>query len=57
MSRRRYVELTHGLCQTCGARRRLTGSQDVERHTRKVRGQQHRSRCAGTGRKPKGWRV
>jgi hypothetical protein len=48
---------THALCRDCGARRLLTGSRDIERHTRRVKGLPHRIRCDGTGRKPKGWRA
>jgi hypothetical protein len=51
----RQIESATGLCSACGAHRRLTGSLDVERHTRKVKGGMRR-RCAGTGRKPSGAR-
>jgi hypothetical protein len=48
----KQVESATGLCSECGAHRRLTGSLDVERHTRKVQGGVRRH-CLGTGRKPK----
>lgn len=46
----KQVEIATGICTVCGATRNLTGSQDVERHTRKVRGGR-RVHCCGTGRK------
>ena len=51
----KQVEIATGICTRCGATRNLTGSQDVERHTRLLKGGA-RVRCYGTGRKPRGWR-
>lgn len=50
----KQVEIATGICTRCGATRNLTGSQDIERHTRRTKGGR-RARCQGTGRKPQGW--